>query len=86
LKSVTLNCIKEQPGASFLLEPDEFIQLCKDIKVAWSFLGVLKYERKKSKRKNITFRRQLYMVKDIKVKELLLEIIKRLPSLNIDWY
>lgn len=65
-KHVTLDRSKGGADDSFSIEPDELSQLCKDSKVAWSSLGKVNYERKKSEQKNIIFRRSLYVVKDIK--------------------
>jgi N-acetylneuraminate synthase len=54
------------PDDSFSLEPVELKNLCTGIKNAWSALGSINYERKKSEKENLKFRRSIYCVKNIK--------------------
>ena len=68
-KHVTLDRTGGGPDDSFSLEKTELMQLCKDSKTAWSALGNINYERKKSEKENLIFRRSLYVVQDIKAGE-----------------
>ena len=54
------------PDDSFSLEPAELAALCKDSNTAWAALGKVDYGRKSSEQGNVTFRRSLYFVKDLK--------------------
>jgi N-acetylneuraminate synthase len=51
--------------SAFSLEPDELAQLKRDVQFAWEAKGAINYERKPSEMSNLTFRRSLYVVKDI---------------------
>jgi len=64
-KHVTLNRSDGGPDDSFSLEPNELTKLCRDSKIAWSAKGKVNYERTESEQGNITFRRSLYLVKDV---------------------
>ncbi|KGJ97008.1 pseudaminic acid synthase [Colwellia psychrerythraea] len=68
-KHVTLNRDGGGPDDSFSLEPKELAQLCRDSKTAWSAKGNVNYERTASEQGNVSFRRSLYVVKDIKAGE-----------------
>ena len=70
-KHVTLNRGGGGPDDSFSLEPEELTQLCRDSKTAWSAKGKVNYERTESEQDNVTFRRSLYLVKDVKKGEVL---------------
>ncbi|AZQ85460.1 pseudaminic acid synthase [Colwellia sp. Arc7-635] len=70
-KHVTLDRNGGGPDDSFSLEKPELAQLCRDSKIAWQATGKVNYERKKSEKGNLVFRRSLYAVKDIKAGELL---------------
>lgn len=65
-KHVTLDRNGGGPDDSFSLEESELKQLCKDSKTAWTATGAVNYERKESEKGNITFRRSLYVTKNIK--------------------
>ena len=54
------------PDSSFSLEPNELKILCDDTHNAWLSLGKAGYERKPVEEANLTFRRSIYAVKDIK--------------------
>ncbi|WP_417419503.1 pseudaminic acid synthase [Hoeflea sp.] len=54
------------PDDSFSLEPDEFAKLCTGARTAWEALGRVDYGRKSSEASNVTFRRSLYFVRDLK--------------------
>lgn len=64
-KHVTLDRNGGGPDDSFSLEEPELKQLCNDSKTAWAATGDVNYERKKSEKGNMIFRRSLYVVKDI---------------------
>jgi len=65
-KHFTMNRNGGGPDDSFSLEPAELQQLCQDSKTAWSALGKVHYNEKKSEQSNIKFRRSLYICKDLK--------------------
>ena len=54
------------PDAPFSLEPHEFCNLVKDCNAAWNSLGEINYALKKSEEENISFRRSIYIVADMK--------------------
>lgn len=70
-KHFTLNRNGGGPDDSFSLEPNELFALCRDVKVAWSALGMVNYGRKSSEQGNVKFRRSLYFVKDMKAGDLI---------------
>jgi len=63
-KHFTLSRKDKGPDSEFSIEPKELKQLCVDSKIAWEALGEAGYELKKAEEK--TYRRSLYIVKDIK--------------------
>ena len=63
-KHFTLSRKDKGPDSEFSIEPKELKQLCIDSKIAWEALGEAGYELKKAEEK--TYRRSLYVVKDIK--------------------
>ena len=65
-KHFTLDRSGGGPDDSFSLEPEELVALCRDSKTAWAALGSIDYGRKSSELSNITFRRSLYFVEDLK--------------------
>lgn len=68
-KHFTLNKMGGGPDDSFSLEPDELRQLCDQTKVAFNSLGEINYHRKESEEPNLTFRRSLYVVEEVKAGE-----------------
>jgi pseudaminic acid synthase len=70
-KHFTLNRHGGGPDDSFSLEPNEFKELCASSKTAWNALGRINYGRKSSEQGNITFRRSLYFVRDMKAGEII---------------
>ncbi|MBT5294517.1 MAG: pseudaminic acid synthase [Octadecabacter sp.] len=61
------------PDDSFSLELDEFAQLCGGARTAWDAVGRVDYGRKSSEVSNVTFRRSLYFVKDLKAGDVVQE-------------
>ncbi|WP_246722561.1 pseudaminic acid synthase [Aliikangiella sp. G2MR2-5] len=68
-KHVTLDRSGGGPDDSFSLQPEELRQLCEDSCIAWSALGKISYECKKSEKENLKFRRSLYFIKNAKAGE-----------------
>lgn len=64
-KHFTLDRNGGGPDDSFSLEPNEFAELCRHTKTAWSALGRIDYGRKSSEEGNVQFRRSLYFVRDL---------------------
>lgn len=65
-KHFTLDRLGGGPDDSFSLEPPELKQLCEGLRIAWQSLGAVDYDRKPGEKDNVTFRRSLYFVKDLK--------------------
>ena len=63
-KHFTLSRKDKGMDSEFSIEPKELKQLCIDSKIAWEALGEAGYELKKAE--ETTYRRSLYVVKDIK--------------------
>ncbi len=64
-KHFTLDKSGGGPDDSFSLEPAEFTQLCQSAKIAWAAKGRVNYGLKSSEQNNVTFRRSLYVSRDI---------------------
>lgn len=56
----------ENPDSSFSMNPQEFAQMVKDIRQAEKAIGRVSYGPTKQEKSNITFRRSIFCVKDIK--------------------
>ncbi len=70
-KHFTLTRADGGPDSGFSLEPAEFAALTRDCKDAWRALGRVHYETLGTEQANKTFRRSLYVVKDVKAGEVL---------------
>jgi len=70
-KHFTLDRSAGGVDSTFSLEPNELEQLVVETKRAWQSLGRVNYGVTKSEEKSIQFRRSLYIVKDLKVGEVL---------------
>ena len=70
-KHFTLARADGGPDSGFSLEPAEFTALVRDCKDAWRALGRVHYETLGTEQGSKTFRRSLYVVKDIKAGEAL---------------
>jgi N-acetylneuraminate synthase len=68
-KHITLDRSEGGVDAAFSLEPDEFKHLCEATRDAALAIGRVNYRRSDSERKNMIFRRSIYVVKDIKIGE-----------------
>jgi N-acetylneuraminate synthase len=64
-KHITLARADGGPDAAFSLEPQELAALVKGVRTAHDALGRADYGRASSEQGNVTFRRSLYVVKDI---------------------
>jgi len=85
-KHITIDRSDKGPDSEFSLEPDELKALCFDVKQAWSCIGKPNYERKPAEESNVTFRRSIYVIKDVKAGEVLTEDnIKRIrPGFGLE--
>ena len=63
----------ENPDASFSMNPSEFAQMVNDIRQAEKAIGKVSYGVTKQEKENVTFRRSIFCVKDIKKGERLTE-------------
>lgn len=70
-KHFTLARADGGPDSGFSLEPAEFTALVRDCKDAWKALGRVHYETLGTEAGSKTFRRSLYVVKDVKAGEVL---------------
>ena len=70
-KHFTLSRNDGGPDSAFSLEPDEFTRLVEDCHNAHAALGRVRYDLAGCERGSITFRRSLYVVKDIAEGELM---------------
>ncbi|ESQ93441.1 pseudaminic acid synthase [Asticcacaulis benevestitus] len=70
-KHFTLARADGGPDSGFSLEPAEFAALVRDCKDAWRALGRVHYETLGTEQGSKTFRRSLYVVKDVKAGEAL---------------
>lgn len=64
-KHFTLRRADGGPDSAFSLEPDEFRTLVEDCKRAWRSLGKATYDLQGSEQGSVTYRRSLYVVRDI---------------------
>lgn len=69
-KHFTLSRDDEGPDSTFSLEPNELKELCEQTKNAWAALGDASYEQRAVEKPNLSFRRSLYVVQDVKEGEL----------------
>lgn len=63
----------ENPDSSFSMEPEEFKLMVSNIRATERALGVVKYGPTSQEKENITFRRSIFVVKDIKEGDVLSE-------------
>ena len=68
-KHLTLNRKDGAIDSFFSLEPDEFLSLVKESKVAFESLGKIKFSTSKSEKKYLKYRRSIYVTEDIKKNE-----------------
>lgn len=78
-KHFILDRNEKGPDSTFSIMPNELEMLCKETKDAWLSLGKAGYERKKSEKENVKFRRSIYFVKDLKAGDIITkESIRRI--------
>ena len=65
-KHFTLNRMDGGVDSAFSMEPDEMKQLVVETKRAWQSLGHIKYGASEAEKNSLTFRRSLYIAKDMK--------------------
>jgi pseudaminic acid synthase len=70
-KHFTLRRADGGPDSAFSLEPDEFTALVADCKRAWRSLGKATYDLQGCEKASITFRRSIYVVRDVAAGETL---------------
>lgn len=63
----------ENPDSSFSMEPHEFEQMVKDIRISERAVGKVSYESSVGEKTNRIFRRSIFVVKDIKEGDLFTE-------------
>ncbi|NJD03365.1 MAG: pseudaminic acid synthase [Ruminiclostridium sp.] len=56
----------ENPDSSFSMEPDEFKKMVEEIRVAERAIGEINYDVSEGEEKNRTFRKSIFVVKDIR--------------------
>jgi pseudaminic acid synthase len=69
-------CLSRAEGgvdSAFSLEPDELKALVIETERAWQSLGVVQYGIQESEKKSLSFKRSIYVVKDIKIGEVFTE-------------
>jgi len=70
-KHFTLNRADGGVDSAFSMEPAEMAQLVLEAERAWQAMGKVSYGASEAEKKSLVFRRSLYIVKDMKVGELL---------------
>jgi len=70
-KHVTLDKNGLGPDDSFSLDGADLKQLCDNIRITFSSIGNVNYDKKESEKPNLKFRRSLYFVRDISKGELI---------------
>lgn len=68
-KHFTLDRAEGGPDAEFSMQPEELASLCRDVRAAWQALGSVDFSCKPAEKNNLSFRRSLYAVADIKAGE-----------------
>lgn len=63
----------ENPDSSFSMNPEEFAQMVRDVRQAEKAIGRVSYGATEQEKSNVTFRRSIFCVKDIKKGEKLTE-------------
>jgi len=84
-KHFTLSRADGGVDSAFSMEPEEMAQLVEGTKCAWQALGQVTYDPTEAEQNSIQFRRSLYVVKDLKVGDVLTsENLRRIrPGLGL---
>lgn len=61
------------PDSAFSLEPEEFSQLCSNVKDTSRALGVGRFERQPAEEANLAFRRSIYFTRDLEAGKIITE-------------
>ena len=64
-KHFTISRSDGGPDSGFSLEPNEFTNLCFEVRNAWHALGSANFSRQKSEEASLVFRRSIYFVRDL---------------------
>jgi N-acetylneuraminate synthase len=70
-KHLTVSRAEGGVDSAFSMEPSEFAQLVVETERAWQSLGHVSYGPTEAEKKSLRYRRSLYVVKDLKVGEVL---------------
>lgn len=65
-KHFTLSRADGGVDSAFSMEPDEFAQLVRECRTAYEALGEIRYAPQEQEKESLSFRRSLYVVKDVK--------------------
>ncbi len=68
-KHFTLDRQGGGPDDSFSLEPDDLRSLCTEVRQVWNALGKPDYSLKESEKENVSKRKSIYVIRDIKAGE-----------------
>lgn len=70
-KHVCMSREDKNPDSSFSMEPNELRQLVEDIRAAERAIGIVNYDVSEKERENRTFRKSIFVTKDVQVGDIL---------------